>query len=82
MMFATCVDTYADERIMFEHGNHLNDFLDTRRRILYVVLREVIENAIDVISDLGRQLDLRHPQRASFSGHRPGLFCPQGDSQE
>src|SRR5512134_1393111 len=41
----------ANKRIVLEYADSLNDFPDTARRVLNSVLREVIEDAIEVIQD-------------------------------
>ncbi len=56
----------ADDRIVMEYVDGLNDSPDTARRILNSVLREMLEDAIEVILNLRSQLDPGHPQRASF----------------
>src|SRR5579859_1214921 len=56
----------ADERIVFEYIDSLNDFPDTATGVFNRILREVIEDAIKVVQDFGSQLDSGHPQRASF----------------
>ena len=56
----------SNERIVLEYVDSLNDFPDTATRIFYSVLREMIEDAIEVILNLRNQLDPGHPQRASF----------------
>jgi len=56
----------SNKRIVLEYVDSLNDFSDTARRIFNSVLREMIEDAIDVMLDLRSQLDPGHPQRASF----------------
>jgi len=56
----------ADQGILLEHGDRLNNFPNARGRIVDVVLGEMIEDAVDVTPDLGSQFDPRHLQRASF----------------
>lgn len=56
----------SDKRIVMEYVDSLNDFPDTARRIFNSVLREMLEDAIEVILDLRSQLDPGHPQGASF----------------
>lgn len=48
----TCGYGSADNRIVMEYVDSLNDFPDTARRIFNSVLREMIEDAIEVIPDL------------------------------
>jgi len=61
-----CGHGSSNERIVLEYIDSLNDFPDTARRIFNSVLREMIEDAIEVILNLRNQLDPGHPQRASF----------------
>src|SRR6266851_3753867 len=56
----------SNKRIVLKYVDSLNDFPDTARRIFNSVLREMIEDAIEVILDFRSQLDPGHPQRASF----------------
>lgn len=56
----------SDKRVVPEYIDGLNDFPDSARRIFNSVPREMIENAIEVIPDLGSQLDPGHPQGAIF----------------
>jgi hypothetical protein len=56
----------SNKRIVSEYVDSLNDFPDTARRIFNSVLKEMIEDAIEVILDLRSQLDPGHPQRVSF----------------
>lgn len=56
----------SDKRIVLEYVDSLNDFSDAARRIFNSVIREMIEDAIEVILDLRGQFDTGHPQRARF----------------
>ena len=56
----------ANDRIVTEYVDGLNDFPDAARRIFNSVLREMLEDTIEVILDPRSQLDPGHPQRASF----------------
>ena len=67
---------------MLEYVDSLNDFPDTPRRIFNSVLREMIEDAIEVILDLKSQLDPGHPQRASFLASGERRFAPRVDPQD
>src|SRR5438132_202955 len=61
-----CRHGSSDQRIVLEYVDSLNDFPDTARCISNSVLREMIDDAIEVILDLRSQLDSGHPQRGSF----------------
>src|SRR5205823_14876445 len=56
----------TNKRIVLEYVDSLNDFAHTAGRIFNIVLREMLEDAIEVFLDLRSQLDPGHPQRASF----------------
>gem|GEM_PF-5852481 len=56
----------SNKRIMFEYVNCLDNFSDTARRIFNRALREMIEDAIEVIPNLRGQLDPGHLQRVIF----------------
>jgi len=49
-----------------EDVERLDDFADSGRGPLDVTLRLVIEDPIEVVADLRRDLDARHRHRASF----------------
>ena len=56
----------SDQRILFEYRDRLNDLADSRRRVVSLVRREMIQDTLEVVSDFRRKFDPRHPQRASF----------------
>lgn len=57
----TCGYGSADNRIVMEYVDSLNDFPDTARRIFNSVLLEMFEDTIEVIPYIGSQLDPGHP---------------------
>ena len=56
----------ADQGVRFEHADGLNDFVYPRGRILGLTLVEVIENPVEILSNLGRQFDTGHRYFASL----------------
>jgi len=70
----------ADERVVFEHGDGLDDFPDAIRHVLDFVLRQMFEDAIDVLADLRRQLDVGHVQRPSLRAAGRATVLPASRS--
>lgn len=60
------LDRPPDERVVFEHINGPDDALHASYRIFAIVLDKMVEDAFEIIDNLGRQLDSSHAQRASF----------------
>lgn len=60
-------------RIGFQDIQRLDDFADSRRCVFSVMLGERVEDAIEVIADLGSKLDPCHCALLSrhLAGHRP-----------
>ncbi len=56
----------SDHGVLFEYRDRLNDLPDSRRGVVSLVLREMIQDALEVVSDFRREFDPRHPQRTSF----------------
>ena len=48
------------QRVAFEHIDGPNNVVNSRRRVCHFMLQQMVENAIEVIRDLRRQLDARH----------------------
>lgn len=56
----------ANQGIVLQHIDRLDDLPDARCRIFNLIPGQMIEDAVKVIPHLGRQLDSRHIQRASL----------------
>ena len=50
-----------NERVLFEHGDSLNDFLGAGGNVFRLVFGQVVKDAFYVIADLGGQFDSRRP---------------------
>ena len=59
-------DWAADARIVLQHVERLDDFPDASFRMFHPMLGKVVEDALEILSNLRRQFDGRHRQRASF----------------
>ena len=66
----------TDERVAFKHVDRGDDVLYVRRRALHVMLREMVENTVEVLGDFGGQLDASHAQRAIFLALGRGGLLP------
>ena len=64
----------SNERIGLEHADRLDDFADSRGRVLDVVLSKVIENTLDIVTETGREFDARHSLTRQLLGCRPARF--------
>ena len=56
----------ADQGVVLQHVERLDDFPNAQRRIFNLILGKVIEDVIKIIPYLRRQFDARHFQRASL----------------
>ena len=56
----------ADQGVVLQHVERLDDFPNAQHRIFDLIFGEVIEDAIKIIPHLRRQFDARHFQRASL----------------
>lgn len=56
----------TDQGVRFEHADGLDDLVDPFSRIVDQILIEVIENPVEILPNLGRQLDAGHRYFASL----------------
>jgi len=50
----------TDQRIGFQHIDGPYDVFNARRRVRSLILKELFQDAIEIIPDLWRELDARH----------------------
>ncbi len=70
----------ANQRIVFQNVDRLDDVFEAPLRIRYFILLEMGKNAIEIISDLFGQFDTRHPSTGQSAGHRT-LDRPTGKTR-
>ena len=56
----------TDQRVLHQNIQGSNDFADALPRILNLMVRQMIKDAIKILCNLRRQLDAGHVQRASL----------------
>ena len=54
------VNGFADQRSVFQYGYRVNYFSNMRCSIIRIVLRQMIEDPIEVVVDFWREFDRRH----------------------
>lgn len=56
----------TDQRVLRQNFNGSNDFANALTRVFYLMAGQMIEDAIEILCNLRRQLDARHLQPASL----------------
>jgi hypothetical protein len=69
-------DTPPDQRIALEHVQRLDDVFDSGACIGNLMLQQVFQDPVEVITDLASKLDARHDQRDSARGFGRATFLP------
>lgn len=58
----------SNKRVGLQHVDSLNDLADPCGGILDIMLSEVVKNALEVVTDLEREFDPRHPLTRQLLG--------------
>ena len=59
-LYKVVFDGPTDQRIALQHIDCRHDDVNVRWRVCPLTLKEVIQNAIEIVADLGSEFDARH----------------------